>query len=80
MTGRAESPSPQLLRPTEAARALGLHPQTLANLRHVGRGPKWVKLGAAVRYSTEALAAYIAANTVDPSAVPRRGRPGKVTT
>lgn len=55
--------APQLLRPTEAARALGLHPQTLANLRHFGDGPPFVKIGSAVRYDAEALRTYCAAHT-----------------
>ena len=55
--------APQLLRPTEAARALGLHPQTLANFRHFGDGPPFVKIGAAVRYSAEALRNYCDENT-----------------
>lgn len=63
-----ENGAPQLLRPTEAARALGLHPQTLANMRHSGRGPKWCKIGVAVRYSVEALEEFIQANTRTPGA------------
>ncbi len=55
----------RLLRPTEAAKALNLHPQSLANMRAQGRGPDYIKLGAAVRYSTEALRSYVEANTVD---------------
>jgi hypothetical protein len=63
MTGKSQGSPPMLLRPTEAARALGLHPQTLANLRHEGRGPSFVKLGAAVRYDAEALRLYCEENT-----------------
>jgi hypothetical protein len=63
MTDKIQSSPPMLLRPSEAARALGLHPQTLANLRHEGRGPCFVKLGAAVRYDADALREYCAANT-----------------
>jgi len=77
----------QLLRPSEAARALGVNEQTLANWRYAGRGPKWCKLGsAAVRYSTDSLREYVDANTQiktpgkkrekKPGAVPR-GRPAK---
>lgn len=62
------SPVPMLLRPTEAAKALGVHPQSLANWRAEGRGPKWVKLGTAVRYSIEALHEYCEANTRTPGA------------
>jgi len=67
-TDPREGSALQLLRPTEAARALGLHPQTLANLRHKGRGPKWVKIGTAVRYSEEALLEFVAVNTRAPGA------------
>lgn len=63
----AEKPL-QLLRPTEAAKVLACHPQHLANLRHQGLGPEFVKLGAAVRYSTESLAAYVAEHTCAPKA------------
>jgi len=60
------SPVPMLLRPTEAARALELATQTLANMRFKGIGPKWCKLGSAVRYSAEALREYCEANTRTP--------------
>ena len=63
MTGKAQSSPPLLLRPTEAARALGIHVQTLANFRHEGRGPQFVKLGSAVRYDADALREYCEANT-----------------
>jgi predicted DNA-binding transcriptional regulator AlpA len=63
-----ENVAPQLLRPTEAAKALGLHPQTLANLRHSGRGPQFVKIGTAVRYSVATLNEFIEANTRAPRA------------
>lgn len=63
MTDKLQGFPPMLLRPTEAARALGLHPQTLANLRHEGRGPQFVKIGAAVRYDADALREYCEANT-----------------
>lgn len=63
-----ENVAPQLLRPTEAAKALGLHPQTLANLRHSGRGPQFVKIGTAVRYSVAMLNEFIEANTRAPRA------------
>jgi Helix-turn-helix domain len=63
MRDKIQSSPPTLLRPTEAARALGLHVQTLANLRHEGRGPEFVKIGAAVRYDADALREYCEANT-----------------
>jgi len=67
MTEKAQGTPPQLLRPNEAARALGLHPQTLANFRHVGKGPEYVRIGGAVRYDSDALREYVAANAVTPT-------------
>jgi predicted DNA-binding transcriptional regulator AlpA len=43
----------------EAARLLPVSPATLRAWRRVGRGPGAVRLGRAVRYAREALAAYI---------------------
>jgi predicted DNA-binding transcriptional regulator AlpA len=57
----------KLLRPAEAARALGLHPQTLNNFRHAGRGPEYVRIGGAIRYAESALEEYVAANTKVPT-------------
>jgi Helix-turn-helix domain len=63
MKDKVQGSPPMLLRPTEAARLLAVHPQHLANLRHSGRGPEFVKLGSAVRYDADALRAYVEANT-----------------
>jgi len=63
MRDKIQSSPPTLLRPTEAARALGIHVQTLANFRHEGRGPQFVKIGAAVRYDADALRVYCEENT-----------------
>jgi len=71
MPDKIQGTPPMLLRPTEAARTLGLHPQTLANFRHFGRGPQFVKLGTAVRYDVDALRVFVAANTRTPG---RSGR------
>lgn len=46
--------------PKEAAQILRLAEQTLANLRHRGRGPRYVKRGLRVLYPHEALAEYAA--------------------
>ena len=67
MTDKLQCSPPMLLRPTEAARALGLNVQTLANFRHDGRGPSFVKLGSAVRYDADALRKYCEANTKTPT-------------
>ena len=66
MADKTQRTPPTLLRPTEAARALGLHPQTLANFRHVGKGPEYVRIGSAIRYDADGLRAFVAANTKTP--------------
>ncbi|WP_422274357.1 helix-turn-helix domain-containing protein [Bradyrhizobium sp.] len=44
----------------QAAPKLGLkNPGTLSNWRTQGRGPEYLKIGGAVRYSDEAIAAYL---------------------
>ena len=48
------------LRPPEAARYLSTSISTLAKLRLNGGGPKFYKIGRAVRYSTKDLHEYMA--------------------
>lgn len=43
------------LPPADAARKLGVNPGTLANWRHWGLGPKFVKRGARVFYQEKEL-------------------------
>jgi predicted site-specific integrase-resolvase len=57
-----------LLKPVEAARELRVTAQTLANWRHSGMGPPFVKLGAAVRYRYDAVVAFVEANSQTPKA------------
>ena len=47
------------LKDTEAAELLGLHPQTLRNMRCKGEGPAYHKLGRAVRHLEKDLSAYL---------------------
>ncbi|MDO5068563.1 MAG: helix-turn-helix domain-containing protein [Propionibacteriaceae bacterium] len=44
-----------LLTAEQAAKRLGLAEQTLAQWRWLGKGPEFVKLGRAVRYSPDSL-------------------------
>ncbi len=59
-----------LVNERKAAECLGLAVQTLRNYRSLGRGPKYVKLGRAVRYRMEDLESFIEAHLV----IPRRSR------
>ena len=59
-----------LLNETEAARILAMRVTTLRRWRWAGKGPRFVKIGAAVRYDPADLAAFIEAgrraSTSDP--------------
>ena len=49
---------------TEGAEYLGLPPQTLANWRSQGRGPRYAKLGSRVVYGRADLKGFFEANIV----------------
>lgn len=49
----------QMLTPREVSQLLRLAPQTLARMRSEGRGPKWHKFEAAIRYRRSDVDAYI---------------------
>lgn len=46
------------LTPNEVQEAYGLNKQTLANMRSLGKGPRYFKIGRLVRYSAEDLEKY----------------------
>jgi predicted DNA-binding transcriptional regulator AlpA len=56
------------LRDREAAAFLGVSEATLPTWRCRGKGPRYVRLGRAVRYLECDLAAYLEAHAVDPEA------------
>ena len=66
-TGRAAgtffggAPQNRLLNEHEAAYALGLKVATLRRWRWAGKPPRFLKIGAAVRYDPEELADFIEA-------------------
>jgi excisionase family DNA binding protein len=53
-----------LLTPEEAAERVRCKPGTLAKYRSEGTGPKFTKLGGLVRYTPEALDAWVQQCTV----------------
>jgi predicted site-specific integrase-resolvase len=60
-------PAPSLpLKPPAAASELGVTCATLKAWRHRGRGPAFVRVGRAVRYRPEDLAAFLARHRVGP--------------
>lgn len=61
---------PRLLTEREAGTYTGHAPATLRNMRHLGTGPTYVKVGRAVRYRVEDLEAYVnALPVIEPMAV-----------
>ena len=53
-----------LLTTAHASQVTGLRPGTLANLRSAGKGPRFVRLGSAVRYLAGDLADWIESSAV----------------
>lgn len=53
---------PELMRPVEVAKVLGVTVATLANWRTANRGPRWRRLGSIVRYDKDDVRAWIEAN------------------
>ena len=51
-----------LLTESDVARRLGLKSATLRRWRWCGRGPRFIKVGAAVRYDPQDVRDYLAAN------------------
>jgi len=58
----------KLLTETEAANLLALSAKTLRRWRWAGLGPEFVKLGGAVRYRAEDIAAFIEFGKMKPTA------------
>jgi hypothetical protein len=63
-------PLSEFLTEPQLAEWLAISPRTLQQWRFVGRGPKFVKVGAAVRYSPEAVADWLERNTRDHTSDP----------
>ncbi|MFZ5564615.1 MAG: helix-turn-helix transcriptional regulator [Thermodesulfobacteriota bacterium] len=63
----------KLLTTVEAAEFLRIKPNTVEVWRTQGRGPRFVKLGGAVRYRTADLEAFIAASLRGPDPLRQAG-------
>jgi predicted site-specific integrase-resolvase len=50
----------------EAAKLIGVSRQTLANWRHLGRGPAYIKQGRMVRYCQQDLLDFMLAGRIKP--------------
>jgi hypothetical protein len=59
-------PKVRYLNDVEAAKIADLSAQTLRNWRMQGRGPAYVKLGRAVRYSLNDLISWLEGRRVNP--------------
>lgn len=58
----------RLVRAAEAAEILGVTVNGLAILRSRQRGPRWVRMGRAIRYDLNELRAFVRRHTVTPTA------------
>ncbi len=61
-----EVPMTSLINTGAVAELLGLSPATLRLWRSLGKGPRFVKCGGAVRYRTEDLEEWVASRIVKP--------------
>jgi predicted DNA-binding transcriptional regulator AlpA len=67
MTSNDTLDQDRLVDTKEAAAMLSKHPAVLADWRHQGRGPKYVKFGRSVRYRVGDLRTWITDHTVEPA-------------
>lgn len=61
-----------MLTEAQAAERLNLRRKTLQTWRYSGRGPRFTKLGGAIRYPEEDLEAFIAENMIEPTRKPTK--------
>lgn len=67
-------PTPRALTEREVAELLGLSAATLRAWRHRGQGPRFLRLGRAVRYLPADLEHFVRASVVDASSEPEEGQ------
>jgi hypothetical protein len=61
-----ECRTPESIRPPALAEMWGTTTGVLGNMRHLGKGPAYWKLGESVLYRMTDVLAYEAANSVEP--------------
>lgn len=61
-------PPDKLIRDSQVAEIFGTTTGVVRNWRWRRRGPRYVKMGASVRYRVADVRAYLASVTVDPAA------------
>ena len=66
-----------LLTEEQAAKMLGLSPLTLKKWRRTSRGPRYYRLGSAVRYNREDLEAYALASAENPQKLGHNEKGGR---
>ena len=59
---------PEVLTPEEAAGFLRISPETLRTWRHLGEGPRYLKMGRVVRYHRADLKAWLGKIAVETAA------------
>jgi hypothetical protein len=67
----ARPPPEQLLTQEQAAAVIGVKPPTLANWRHFGKGPPYIKVGRSAFYKAAAIDAWLNEQAVIP--IPKDG-------
>jgi hypothetical protein len=60
--------TPEAINEKDVSAKYSIGIQTLRNWRHMGRGPAYIKLDRAVRYSLTDLEKYFQSHRVDPEA------------
>lgn len=58
----------ELLKTDAVARMLGLSPGTLRRWRCLGRGPRYIKVGAVVRYDSADIVDWLSRRAIKPEA------------
>ena len=57
--------SSHLVTPSQLADRIGIKETTLANWRVIGRGPRFIRVGRAIRYRIEEVEAWLDRRTAD---------------